>query len=320
MKWAESDQVSMDTPLLGIHDSSERPVNARTKAFKSWFDAPLTVQNIFTPWDPEAMEFLFNRLLPTMWGEGRVPMVTWEPFTATPQDTPGSVATDIVEGRHDNYAKEWADRLQARVGESKELLLRFAHEPNGHWYPWCSPDYVEMWKRVRDIFESRGVGSKVQWLWAVNHVDTDESRAEELYPGDEYVDWVGVNGFNLGSSTDWSTWTPPHEVFDDMVNRLRNLTDKRLCIPEVASTSLTEKGHEPSKKGDWIRNLFSYVREKEIQMTCWFNVDKEEDWAVFGGERGTERFESEGHSYQAYTEFREAATTTLSGMPKEETP
>lgn len=310
----------MSSVMWGIYDDPAQM--KRLHEMERWLGAHHPVQTVFTPWNEGAIDGLFERILPRMWDAGRVPLLTWEPYTGQTGST-DERTTRIAAGAFDSYLETWAERLaewlagpdgQLGTTDDRRLYLRFAHEMNGDWYPWspavgrATPTtYIEMWRHVHECIMREGIQSEhIEWIWCVNHVDVGEYSAAELYPGDEYVDWVGVDGFNWGASREWSAWCSPHETFAGMFDRLDELTDKPRCVPEFASTTETTTGHDPQKKAAWIREAFAYFDDAAVEMACWFDEDKETDWAVFGGERGTETVTVDGVSYEAYPAYREA--------------
>lgn len=80
---------------------------------------------------------------------------------------------------------------------------------NGNWYPWSQrstpDDYVLAWRHVYEIFSSKILDStRLQWVWCVNNADVGSYTAENYWVGDEYVDWLGIDGYNFGASQSWS--------------------------------------------------------------------------------------------------------------------
>jgi mannan endo-1,4-beta-mannosidase len=308
----------MSSTVCGIYTDPERM--AVLSEMERWLGARHTVQTVFTPWNREAIDGLFEYILPTIWNAGRVPLVTWEPYTKTPDATDATIAARIADGEFDEYLQAWANRLrdwlagpdgELGTADDRRLYLRPAHEMNGDWYPWSPAvgnggpsEYIGMWRHIHNRIEREGITpDHLQWIWCVNHVDVG-ARAEACYPGDQYVDWVGVDGFNWGSSQEWSAWRSPRETFSGMFDRLERLTDKPLCVPEVGCSSVTETGHDPERKAAWIREAFAYL-DGHADLWCWFNEDKETDWAVFGGERGTDHTDG----MTRYAAYRDAMAT-----------
>ncbi|KAL3766421.1 hypothetical protein ACHAW5_008658 [Stephanodiscus triporus] len=249
--------------------------------------------NLFTDWCNRIknIDNLFKIQLPNVWSNGNVPVITWEPYLCSAAATPADVTRRAADGEYDAYLNAWADRLGAFVGgpdgvlgnaDDRRAYVRMAHEMNGNWYPWSgnSTEYVRMWRRVRGAFVARNLtASRVQWIWAVNHEDVGGVAAESYYPGDAHVDWIGIDGYNWGSTQGWSSWKTPREVFDPMIARLRAATRALLSLTETASTSVREGGAaDIAGKSAWIAQFFNYTQAAGVRMVIWFNEDKETDW------------------------------------------
>lgn len=165
---------------------------------------------------------------------GRIPMITWEPRKVQ--------LRSLIAGEYDTMLRRRAiglRRLDARV------LLRFAHEMNGDWYRWSGkPEaYKRAWRHVVDIFRQEGA-TNVRFVWAPNWIsvpDTTDNHISRYYPGDDYVHWVGVSGFNDGR-VEWRS-------FARMFRGLYNVyaSRKPFIITETASRE------EGGSKADWIR-------------------------------------------------------------------
>ncbi len=336
-------------PALGVYSGLSDADFDTIQRMEAWQGAPYAVQNLFVPWNPDDghMNWLFDRTLPKIWANGRVPLITWEPFTPGVQatsvntaalvergeyyaylqgladTTPNDIEVRIGNGDYDYYMDTWMSRLKewiagpdGRLGtaDDRRAYVRFAHEMNGDWYPWSpavgdsSPEsYVRMWQYVHSRFEQLGIGTDaVQWMWCVNADDVGPYSAEALYPGDEYIDWLSIDGYQWGESMDWSHWESPESIFGNMLGRVRALADKPLCIAETASTSMTSSGYNPERKDAWIQDAFEYFENEEADMWCWFNEDKETDWAMFDGVRGTETVVYDGELVNAYAAYRKA--------------
>src|SRR5690606_18317976 len=123
---------------------------------------------------------------------GSVPMITWEPWDPALGVNQFEYSLEsIVQGKHDRYIKEWARMSRRTHGK---ILLRFAHEMNGNWYPWAtqvngnSPElYIRAWKHVYQLF-SRAGAYNVEFVWSPTRVYNGSASIAEMYPGDRYVD------------------------------------------------------------------------------------------------------------------------------------
>lgn len=126
----------------------------------------------------------FGRPFPFKWSErlrrqGIVPHIAWEPHQGL-----GEVDESTV-GR---FADELA-RFDAPI------FIRFAGEMNGNWtrYHGNPALYREKFRMVHRILSSRA--PKAALVWCVNTVP--EGNIEAYYPGNDAVDWVGVNMYNV---------------------------------------------------------------------------------------------------------------------------
>ncbi len=111
---------------------------------------------------------------------GGIPHIAWEPNNGL----------DSVQD--DDYLRQFAQDAGA---VDWPLFIRFASEMNGTWcaYSGDSTAYIEKWRLVHDVMEQEA--PKAMMLWTV--FTFPEEQIEKYYPGDEYVDWVGVNLYNV---------------------------------------------------------------------------------------------------------------------------
>lgn len=202
-------------------------------------------------------------------------IVTWEPWigsTKEPIDYDGLLA-----GRYDRYIGEFTDALRSAPGK---IYIRFAHEMNGSWYPWSgkrigADKYIAAYRYVADLTRSLGL-TNAEWIFSINWEDVPKTDNDWIsyYPGDGYADYIGIDGYNWGSSREWSRWMSFHEIFDmcynDVITRLR----KPVMISEFGTTS---RGGD---KSAWIIDALKTIKGmKEVKAFVLFNVDKEEDWS-----------------------------------------
>lgn len=170
--------------------------------------------------------------------------ITWMPWKPGAHPTqPAYSLASIIDGRHDAYIDAFA-RSVAQVPAT--VTIRLMHEMNGNWYPWSEGvngnrpgQFVAAWRHVHDRFAALGV-TNVSWMWAPNAVYTGHDSLAPLYPGDAYVDEVGLSNYNWGDarhdgfSTQWASFA---ELFDPSIAVLQKLTTRPIWIAEVGSSS-----------------------------------------------------------------------------------
>ena len=309
--------------LVGVYYGNQGWAMDQVRALEAWQGKRHAVVNLFTNWDgsTKTKSNLFAQQLPNIWANGNVPLITWEPFTG--KATPADIERRVAAGGYDAYVTDWAGRLrnflngpdgESGTSDDRRAYLRLGHEMNGDWYPWGaaiggnSPsDFVAMWRRVHNAFDALGVGpAQLQWIWSVNNEDVGGFPAEAFFPGDAFVDWIAVDGYNWGASQTWSSWRSPAEVLGPMVGRLRAISARPMALTETASTTVTASGSSLAAKSQWATDLFAYAGAAQARMVVWFNQDKETDWAVFGGAKGDSVFKFGRTSYRTYSAYRTA--------------
>ena len=210
---------------------------------------------------------------------GAQPMITWEPW----DNSKGSVnqpayrLSRITAGAYDAQIRRWATQVRAW---NNPLYLRFGHEMNGNWYSWDegvngnkAGDYVKAYRHVHDIFKSVGV-TNVSWVWSPNVVYNGSTSLKGLYPGDAYVDWTALDGYNWGT-TNGHSWQTFASVFNKSIAQVKATSNKPFMIGEVGSAA---KG---GNKAAWISDMFTQLALRpDIRAFIWFNYNKETDWRI----------------------------------------
>ena len=95
----------------------------------------------------------------------------------------------------------------------------------------------------------------------------------DYYPGDAYVDWTGVDGYNWGTiNGGWQTF---QQVFKDIYPLLA-AKKKPIMIGEMSSAQVG------GDKGKWIDEIIPTLRASFPLIKClvWFDINKEADWRI----------------------------------------
>jgi hypothetical protein len=227
---------------------------------------------------------------------GAIPVLSWNSSSSPPElNQPDFSLGAVLSGRYDEYIREFA--LKAKAW-GHPFFLRFNWEMNGFWFPWdegvngnTPGQFVAAWRHVHDIFSAVGA-TNATWVWCPE-VDIHEKLTSlaELYPGDDYVDWTGLDGFNWGrrpGSPGWQTFNQVfHRSYKQIVTAIA--PGKPMMLPEVASSS--KGGSKPA----WIEDMLARIRHRyrKIRAIVWYDVD----------DRGTgwpiERRPQDGNAFRA---------------------
>lgn len=189
------------------------------------------------------------------YAQGVIPVITWESFAGLQGSTwntlnqPTYALSTIIDGHHDTYITAFAKAVAA---ERLPIVIRFDHEMNGNWFPWSEDrngnstgQYAKAWRHVWTIFQQAGA-TNVIWDWAPNVIrGATISDLAELYPGDQYVDWIGLSAYDDSETT-------AKQLVDPSLEKIRGFTKRPMLI--------TETGAQPgSQKAKFTANFLSWL-------------------------------------------------------------
>ncbi|AQQ70511.1 Beta-mannanase [Limihaloglobus sulfuriphilus] len=196
-----------------------------------------------------------------------------------------STAQDIAQGidGYDEHFEQWFSEsidYSMRYGNSDPIWLRPMNEMNGGWtFPTEDPEnsscwggdplnYRRAWRRLYNIAEQVGAADKHVFLWSPNGYTWagEDHRPDKYYPGDQYVDWVGISMYSQGDEpypNNTLTGTAGPGSFDFY----GTWPHKPMMISEGA--------WKPGKEGDaerWINEWFDMPHNfPRIKAAVWFN-------------------------------------------------
>lgn len=232
---------------------------------------------------------------------GYLPEMTWEPMVSGV----GVKYGDVSAGNYDAYLKKFAQDVRS-YGKTIRIVL--APEMNTNWTPWgyqlagnTDLTHKEFWKYVVNTFRAEDA-TNAKWVWAPNVIPYGAKYSyAQMYPGDAYVDFTGLEGYNWGTSRSWSVWQSFDEVFYSSYKALTAVTSKKILITEIGST---EQG---GSKADWFKDMGTVLRSKypQVQGFTWFNINKETDW----------RINSSASAKAAFIAMVKGAATTAAPKP-----
>jgi Glycosyl hydrolase family 26/Fibronectin type III domain len=181
----------------------------------------------------------------------------------------GSVSLrSIANGSEDAAITTWAKQAAAY---GHPFFLRLDWEMNGGWFPWGTTssnqntpaDYVAAWRHIHDLFVTAGA-TNTTWVWCPNVNGSSSVAYSKLYPGDSYVDWTCLDGYNQGSSS-----TSFSSLYSQSYNDLLSVApSKPIMIGEIGSLE-----YGSGVKGTWISDMLSELPTSfpQIKALVWFN-------------------------------------------------
>lgn len=256
-------------------------------------------------------------------------------LTLEPYDGLSSITTQQVE----DFAK-W---IAKHNREGTQIFIRFGHEMNGAWYPWCQrpTEYRMAFQMLANAVHYYAPRSYM--LWAPNYGDgypfghlpyaakpgtvefteldtnhdgsltQDDDCYGPFYPGDDFVDWVGMSAYHWGGKYPWEE----NEIAEadkfaaiitgeyngangdstnipDFYEEYAAGRNKPMAIVETSAFYNTTRPDEASElaiKQNWWRQVFNQdIRNRfpQIMMINWFNYPKNEseigddliDWSL----------------------------------------
>jgi hypothetical protein len=200
---------------------------------------------------------------------GRIPLVTWD----------GTQPKSIINGSQDAVLR---DRARQVTAFRAPIFVRFSPEMNADWSAMNASRtgndpslFVRAWRHVVSVFRREGATNAI-FVWSPNA--TDEPRTPwnhwtRYYPGDTYADWVGIDGYNWGSTLGGS-W----ESFAAIMQPIYHDFGARKPIM-IAETSSVER--DGSSKARWITDARDWMKSHPaIAAFVWFDIAKERNWRI----------------------------------------
>ncbi|MBQ1376506.1 MAG: beta-mannanase [Lachnospiraceae bacterium] len=199
-----------------------------------------------------------------------IPMITWQPA--------GVPLRYIASGLYDDYIESYLREI-AEACPNNDVLIRFAHEMEmrprykNAWYSWQDerdPEgYIEAWRHIVSI--GRKISPNFKWVWSPNRAD---EYTIPYYPGDEWVDYVGIS-LNL---TVLEYYTTPYMDFSEYYETMglksfMEAYNKPIIISEAAYYNDT-----PALRESYFRSIFDHLADDpKICALLFFNIDASDD-------------------------------------------
>lgn len=155
-------------------------------------DAALTVEHVFMPWEDVNLTSLLEADVYAL-ERKRALMITVEPWTWTRDER--NTADFLREGIRQGYYDANMKSVCSVIGSLQSpVSIRWAHEmetDDGQfiWSAWKPEDYISAFRRMTDICRAEAPNANIIWS------PIGLPNAKDFYPGDDYVDLVGLSIF-----------------------------------------------------------------------------------------------------------------------------
>jgi hypothetical protein len=188
-----------------------------------------------------------------------VEMEPWNCYSCDGDSVPAM--TDIAAGGYDGYLTGFGQAIKAF---GHPVLVTFAHEMNGGWYPWgydgsegTTPEqWIAAWDHVVTVVNGQAPGL-VTWVWAAN-VELGATSVAQYWPGAQYVGEVGLDGY---LSSDSDTY---QSEFGQTVTDVRALTDRPIWITETGV-------NQDDSAGQRLADLAAAVKQAGLTGMLYFD-------------------------------------------------
>jgi beta-mannanase len=246
--------------------------------FESRLGRQFNVVNYFFAWGSN-FQAAVNSTVPR-----RDLMISWQPQ--------GSDLTKIVAGKYDPYIAQYA---VAAKSYGSVVYLRFAAEMNGDGNNYSAGSggpppatFVLAWHRIHGIFQTVGA-TNVRFVWCINETDipaTTTNKAENYWPGDNYVDIVGFDGYNWGSAKPAAgdgTWRTFNQIVETPYQRLATLSKRPIWICEFGCAEASSSDPAGVSKGGWFQDMFATKLYPRLEGLVYFSENEvalKRDWRI----------------------------------------
>lgn len=206
---------------LGVYSELDPAVGSEPARAAAAYGRPHAAFLVYVPWRAR----FGDRVFPATWAEraraaGAALQVHWMPHRG------------LDDVQDDDYLRSFA-REAAAAGVP--IFLRFGGEMNGDWVAWHGDpqQYVAKWRLVAGVL--RATAPNVALVWAPNHVP--DHNIDAYYPGDEWVDWVGVSLYQDYYASGRADQPAAHESATDKLHAIyqRYADRKPILIAEWGS-------------------------------------------------------------------------------------
>lgn len=140
------------------------------------------------------------------------------------------------------------------------------------WHQYSAEKQIRLWKYMWNIFEEYEANNYVTWIWEIIPPEMFKPgvilKPESFYPGDKYVDWIGISV--VSGSSNGPARNSFRYLFSKTYMQLRqNHPNKPIMIAELTR-------RKDSSQYKWFDEAFKTIKSVSgIKAVCvWDNFDE----------------------------------------------
>ncbi len=174
------------------------------------------------------------------------------------------IAKNTSDGDYDTVIKKYAKWAKTT---QRPIYLRIGYEFDGIHNELEPATYVKAYRRIVDLLRAKGAGN-IAFVWhSYASKPYNGYKISQWYPGDDYVDWVGISVFGHGYKD--NGFGPDC----DAVLEFAKQNKKPVMIAE-SNPIFGIEGDNVDVWKKWFVNFFSFSYNKNIKAISFIN----EDW------------------------------------------
>ena len=256
--------ASAQAAALGIYGGAGCDGAKHMQRFTDWLGRRPEAVLDFMTWSSlvEASAWSMN-----CWTQANVDQITYS-LPMLPEDGSATLAQGAA-GKFDDVFRNFARKL-VQTGYPN-AVIRIGWEFNGEWYAWAASKdpqaWIAYWRRIVDTMRAVP-GAKFKFDWCPGNGWTN-FRAEDAYPGDAYVDIIGMDVYNQSWNSNTVT---PEQRWNEQVNQRHGLKwhaqfaaahGKPISFPEWG-TGIRSDGHGAGDDAQFIEGMADWIATHDV--------------------------------------------------------
>jgi len=170
----------------------------------------------------------------------------------------------IADGQYD---KEILAQARGIAAIRSPVFVTFDHEPDQprRAVQGSPADYVDAWRHVHGLYDQAGAGNVV-WVWVVTGWMPSIGTAMQMWPGNQYVDWISWDAYDDRGCRSGQAGTEPSKSFGDIVQPYLDYIEKHgptigmdVRKPIMISEAGTALVDSPASPSSWYEGIPVYL-------------------------------------------------------------